>query len=305
MPKSKTESSATVPSLAPSSMAAILRWHFKLALTRTRLRAAMLAGRRPTVTYATYRTSSTSTHWALRRAVGGASIKAHTLLPSRLVHRSNERWFPETDRMIPLSSHIGDWAVSSEIVLPRRPANFVVVIRDPVAVAISGFAIGWQAWLPRELAGITWPDDGNAPAPILERLASAIFDEHFYWHLMPDWMDHDLRPALGWDWRSLPFPHDRGHATAVHGPWKILVLRSDVPDAQKAPVLAEFTGASGIEVRRDNTATDRAVPGLLAAAGRAARLRPERINELLDGEFARHFWSADQLQAMRSRWLGQ
>lgn len=64
--------------------AADVRLLAKVAVTRARLRLSALTGRVPVVTYATYRTASSSTHWALRRALGIRAIKAHALFPGRL-----------------------------------------------------------------------------------------------------------------------------------------------------------------------------------------------------------------------------
>lgn len=283
-----------------------LRLLSKVAVTRLRLRLCALAGRPPVVTYATYRTGSSSTHWAIRRALGMQAIKAHALFPGRLGMRESLDLHAVDGAAVPVSRHAGDWAVSRGVVLPRRPARFVILVRDPVAVAVSNYSVfsSGRTWLPEGLAGIDWPADGAVDAATLERLAAGLFDGAYHWRLMDRWFDEDVRPALGWDALAQPFDPEAGHVRHRHGPWDILLMRADLPDAAKSDALSRFLGVPGIEVRRENRSEDLGRSGLAAAVRRAVRLRPDAVRTLLDGPMARHFWTDAQRDAMRAKWLG-
>jgi hypothetical protein len=286
--------------------AADLRLLAKVAVTRARLRLCALTGRPPVVTYATYRTASSSTHWAIRRALGTRAIKAHALYPGRLGRRESLDLHAVDGAAVPVSRHAGDWAVSREIVLPCRAARFVILVRDPVAVAASHYSVfsSGRSWLPEGLATFDWPADGAAEPGTLARLAAGMFDGAFHWRLMDRWFDEDVQPALGWDALAQPFDREAGHAQHRHGPWDILLMRADLPDAAKSDVLSRFLGVPGIEVRRENRSEDLGRSGLSAAVRRAIRLRPDAVRTLLDGRMARHFWTDAQRDAMLAKWLG-
>ena len=280
-----------------------LRFRAKLALTVARLRSQRAAGRDPVVTYATYRTSSSAIHWAIRRAVGGRAIKAHALLPERLTMSAAVGGIPIGPFGVPANRHVGDWAVMQEVVQPRRPAHFVVVLRDPVAVAVSSFSVGYE-WLRPEFMRRDWSAPGACDAATLDELTRAFYDGRFNWRLMPAWMEGDFAPALGLDPYAVEFPRERGHVTVEHGPWRILLLRTDVPNATKGTALSEFLGIPGIEIRRENSTDERGRGGLAAAMRDAVRARPQELAELLDSRFTRHYWLPQEIQAMRTRWLG-
>ncbi len=279
-----------------------LRFRVKLALAQARLRAYRAIGRGPVVTYATYRTSSSAIHWAIRRAVGGRAIKAHALLPQRLTMAEAVGQQPVGVTAVPANRHVGDWAVSREVVVPRRAADFVIVVRDPLAVAVSSFSVGTE-WLPPELAAREWPQDGACDGATLEALAAAMFEGRFNWRLMPRWFEGDVRPALGWDALATPFPQQAGVLRTEHGPWRILLLRADVADDAKSQALGSFIGAPGIAIRRENSGDERGRSGIAAAVRRALARRPLAVQQLLDDRFTRHFWSPAQIEAMRRRWL--
>lgn len=269
----------------------------RYAVKRVRFGAAI--GPRPAVTYGTYRTSSTSIHHAIRSWRGGAAIKAHALAPQHLGNVLREATDPLIHGSgVPLSSHYGNFAVRHGIVDPGRAADVVLTIRDPIAVPASvlySFA-GW--WTPEVRAAIAGGEG-------LDEALGRNFFGRFPRNLMLDWLHHDVRAGLGWDWGAHPFDHERGWSSYEHGALRILVLRTDVADESKETALRAFLGLPGLRLDRSNSGLgfDKGRPAVADAVGRMIARQPEWVESVVSDHATRHFWGDRGAAAIRERWL--
>ena len=294
-----------------------LSFQAKLQVTLARFRAQMALGRAPVVTYATYRTSSTAVHRALRRALGGRTIKAHALAPAHLTSGLSAAQQRIAGSGVPLNRHVGDWVVNRLIVQPRRPAKFIILVRDPVAVAASSFAVG-DDWRDPSLAPFSFDRvdsadraertdrSDHAAAPSTDALAAlerVFYDGRFPWQIMARWFDEDVLPALGWDVYAQPFDRAAGVLRTQHGPWEILLLRADLADERKSAAIAQFTGLPVLDLRQENSARERGHSARAAAVRQAIARRPQAVAQLLDSRFTRHFWTDAEVAAMRAKWI--
>lgn len=283
----------------------IIRFRIKLAITQGRLRAQYAMGRVPVVTYSTLRTSSSAVHWALRRAVGWRAVKAHALLPQHLTMAPTTGAESVGQHGLPATRHVGDWAVMREVIAKGKPACFVIMVRDPVAVAISSFSmfsvLGRTMRSPAARA--RWDAAALQDEDKLQALATAAVDSQF-WNLMPHWVRHDVCNALKWNVLETPFPADQGVLEVERGPWRVLVMHSDLADEAKSSALSKFVRLPDIRVIRENSSQDRGRNELATAVKRAIRLKPHAVNSLLESPYTRHFFSPPQIAEMRARWLG-
>lgn len=283
-------------SLSEPNPSFLLRYLVK----RARFATPLLSGR-PAVTYACYRTASTAVHHAIRRAGLGVSVKAHMLAPGNMVGRVRERQsFAHAGRSIPKSCHVGDWAVRRGILEPGREADFVVLLRDPWAVAHSLFVL---AIAQRDTVFATPPRDAGERAQLVDRAEAILFGE-FPRDIMVRWIREDLRPALGWDPLAEPFDLDRGASGYEHGPWRIQLMRADIPDERKSDALRAFFRRPSISVAPKNAAlSHRHTRSEIADIAREAiARRPHEVAALLDDEVCRHFWSDRERGSMHARW---
>ncbi len=287
---------ASQPSLLANKPSFLLRYAIK------RLCFSMQAiGGRPAVTYAAYRTASTSIHHAIRRAGVGTAAKAHMLASHNLVPRVREREsFAHQDQGIPKSCHVGDWAVRLGILEPRREADFVIMVRDPWAVAHSIFVLSAASVYPEFLNPSS---DAHDRRQLVDRAEEIIFGR-FPSDLMIRWMREDVAVALGWDPLTSPFDADRGFESREHGPWRIQLLRTDISDARKSDALRMFFKRPAINVEPKNGALSFAHASTAVAeiARAAIARRPAAVAATIDGPFCRHFWSDTDRAAMLARW---
>lgn len=261
-------------------------WSFATRLAAKRVQFALVHARNgvPVVTYATWRTASTSVHHAIRASSRAASVKAHSL------HRANicdqRAKAPAFAAVARPRAHVGDLAVSRFILARNRRADWVVLVRDPLAMAMSCAAI--EVHRP-PCAGdpAHGVDDAIARAPI----------GGLDW-----WLEQDMRPALGWSVLDEPFDRERGWMETECPQGRMLVIRADVADAAKGEALSRFLGTR-VHVTPKNDARSGGRGVALAAITARLAAHPEVIAASLVQRSSRHFWHRDQLVALRARWL--
>ncbi len=269
----------------PSVLATARRtWSFasRLEAKRVQFACARIRGRLPVVTYATWRTASTSVHHAIRASSRTATVKAHSL------HRANiggERMSVLTAVCRP-STHVGDWAVHCHVLAVNRRADWVVLVRDPLAMAMSMAAIDIHR-SPASGDAAQRVDDAIVRAPV----------GGLDW-----WLEQDMRPALGWCALDEPFDRERGWTETECRHGRMLVIRADVPDDRKGEALSRFLGTR-VQVTPKNDARSGGRGGALAAIAARLSAHPGVIAASLAQRASRHFWHEEQLLALRSRWL--
>lgn len=269
----------------PAHLATARRsWSFatRLGAKRVQLACARIRGHLPVVTYATWRTASTSVHHAVRASSRHASVKAHSL------HRANiaGAGMSVLTAVSRPNTHVGDWAVHRFVLAAGRRADWVVLVRDPLAMAMSMAAMDIHR-SPASGDAAQRVDDAIVRAPV----------GGLDW-----WLEHDMRPALGWCALDEPFDRERGWTETESRHGRMLVMRADVPDERKGEVLSRFLGTR-VRVTPKNDARSGGRGGALAAIAARLVAHPEVIAASLAQGSARHFWNVDQLLALRSRWL--
>ncbi len=260
-----------------------------------------MLGGRPTVTYAAYRTASTSIHHAIRSASNSVTVKAHMLAPANMVASVGERHaFSDATANIPKSCHVGDWAVRLGIVEAGREADFVIPVRDPWSVAHSIFVLNAPTLDPCFKALTSDAASMAHATDVAERIIFGAFPRE----LMTRWIRDDAAPALNWNPLALPFDVERGASEYDIGPWRVQVLRTDLSDERKSDVLRAFLHRRTLTVKPKNSALsfgpERAA---IAQVGRAAiARRPDVVRALLDDEVCKHYWSDSDRERMGARW---
>lgn len=268
-----------------------MRHVWRLRKEMSRLQAGLAAGKHPVVVYSPQKTGSTAVATALERHPDVVLSKVHTLLPEHYWDGDLRRRVHE-DGSILIGSHYTE-AARRVFMVPRRAAQFVVTLREPVATNLSWFAFAaHRAWLRdkrRQLATL----DGQHLAEL--------FLERFPHQATAVWPTVEMGAALGFDPYSEPFPQERGWQRVKSGPWDVLILRADLPDAAKAEALQQFTGLRGLEVKRARESGE-GVDGIYARLKSAMHAHPEYVARMLDTRFATHYWSAEQRAAIAQRW---
>jgi hypothetical protein len=252
----------------------------------------------PVVTYATWRTASSSAHEAIRAAGAWPCVKAHGLQPDTrfLEYASAFRGRASLGRR-----HAGDEAVSGGVLRGGGRAKWVIMVRDPLAIAAS-LLVFESASHPARLrdalaarAAIDFGDHGDDLRALVARAPIEVLDR---------WFELDVLPSLGWSPLGEPFDVERGWSRSECRWGPVLTLRADIAEDAKGSALSEFLGRD-VQFRRSNSASAHGQDRLHHAIIATVAQDPDLIERSAALRSSRHFWSADGLARLRGRWLSK
>jgi hypothetical protein len=226
--------------------------------------------------------------------VGSSSIREslldHGVWPVHHVHRLNpdhidevrnhreQKGFRERDNIDGRGL-----VLHRQLVEPEHPAKFISVVRDPVSRNVSAF---FQNFVGRD------PEEWQNPAS-LKGFVDAFLEE--YNHDVPlTWFKREPAATLGIDVYAKPFPSERGHATFQNDPFELLVLRVGLPDSEKADVIQSFLRMKKFHIRRVNTGKSKSYAEKYQAFKREVELPELYLRQMLDSQYARHFYSPEE-----------
>ena len=174
----------------------------------------------------------------------------------------------------------------------RGPVRVITMVRDPVSANLSMFFQRFEQYAGRPFSEEFSVDD------ILE-----IFRTRYILSWPVTWFEKELRPRLGIDVFSQPFPHDRGYARFGRGDVELLVLRTECDDAVKERAVAEFLDLPGLRLIKSNVSENKAYAEHYRRFKERIRLPGDVLDPLLESRYARHFYTPEERAAVRSRWI--
>ncbi len=224
--------------------------------------------------------------------------------PSFHTHMLNPSVNPSLDPAQPagaegqaLPDHVRDARKLREEFIDRgRPIAVITPIREPIARNVAVFFAQLDGMLTGPGKGVD-PHDADQLYELFRR-------EHSH-HVPQRWLEQELNQPFGIDVFAEPFP-ETGVLELAADPHKILLLRSSIPDRRKAAALRHFLGA-GVSIPPEDPGAEKLVADRgLPVREFQRRLGRDRdyIDEMLDLPMARHFFTEQQREAIRSRWLG-
>ena len=235
---------------------------------------------------------SKSTYQAISRAVGDEAPVFHT----HYLGLAHLHAMASKPREVP--KHVADARVLIDRVFEGGPVHVVTLVRDPIARNVSTFL----AQLDTRLAG-----DEALQSKGPAELADAFTD--FHQHETPiEWGQEHLCGPLRFDVFGERFDTERRWKTyrspSRPGRRRLLVLRTEMSDADKARVISDFLELdTPIEIRRINTTEGKPLGDLLKRV--AAEISPseEYVEHLYSSEEVRHFFTDEELDELREKWL--
>jgi hypothetical protein len=257
--------------------------------------AAKALSRQAVVTYATWRTSSTSMHRGIRAAGAWPCLKAHALNVDPRFAEYSQRF---RDAVPAVRAHVGDVVARGALLVPGVRSRWVIVVRDPLAMAAS-ILVHQRSLHPPSIAAL----GRRAPASSYERFGDELeaMIERAPLELLDRWLDLDVLPSLGWSPLHHEFDVERGFTLGQSDFGEVLTIRADVDHSTKNEAISAFVHRA-VDVRNRNGIDELGGGGLFAAL--APRLQASRrVSELLSSlRSPAHFWSARQLEDIRRKW---
>lgn len=256
------------------------------------VRRAAAASDPPVLIYQMAKGASTTVLEALKRA-GLNAFQVHFINPEsarRLRASLRERGLS----LLRMDVDLIGQAIHRGIIRPGVEAKVINLVREPVGRNVSAYF---------QVLDTLWKTERAHEKISPERLIEG-FHEKFGHDRALNWFDDEFKPVLGVDVYEHEFPRDSRCLRLGRGPYDILLMRVDLDDRSKERHLSEFLGVEGIELRPANVGAQKPYAAAYREFLRALRLSEEYVDRMLGSRYARHFFTAEERRALRSKWLG-
>jgi hypothetical protein len=187
-----------------------------------------------------------------------------------------------------------DCILSYEEVLrsdPERPIKFIVGVRDPVERVIAGYF---------ETASSV--DEAALLSAPVEQIGEMVTEEFFragWIDFILNWFDHEFFREI--DVYSFAFDTSAGYSVIESDNTQIFLYRlEDLPQLEQP--LSQFVGLE-LRLRRVNAAAQKPYGALYRAALEHIRFAPSDVERAMGCQMTRHFYSEDEIERMRKRWV--
>lgn len=172
------------------------------------------------------------------------------------------------------------------------PLNIITLVREPIARNISAFFENL----------IIFQENGIALSPQSTRDLIGKF-QHAYPHQIPlKWFDTEFEPATGIDIYQFPFPIEKRQCSIEHNSHRVLVLRSDLPNPEKATAIEHAFKLPQLSIPQKNTAQNKPYADSYQKFLQTIQLPDAYIEEMLNSKYCKHFFSKDERSQISDRW---
>jgi hypothetical protein len=160
-----------------------------------------------------------------------------------------------------------------------EPKRLITAVREPVGRNLSAFM--------QNRGEMNWGKEQSA------FLAN-------YPHNRPlEWFDREILPATGIDVFAEPFPHEKGWQIISD---RLLIIRCEESDSTKETALSTFLGRP-VTLGRANVGSEKTYADDYERL-KCLPLPPDYIDRMLNSRYAAHFYSQEEREVLRCRWLG-
>lgn len=214
---------------------------------------------------------------------GRGCIDIHTLDRTRLLRQARRQI--EADTLI--NPHVATAMVwlRRGVREPER-CTYITAVRDPVERNLSAYFqnLDFQS-----------ADQGAVTRQFDHFIESYPHDVPVYW------FDSEFKRFLGIDVLTRPFDKQR---RVYREDQQLLVLRLDAAPGTMEAELSAVLGTR-VRMRQANIGADKGYAELYRAVKKIARYDSAHLDALYDTPFARAFWTDEELEDLRRRWLAR
>jgi hypothetical protein len=172
----------------------------------------------------------------------------------------------------------------------RREVRIITPVRDPIARNVSlFFHLLWVAGFSFERHSI-------------DELTGFFMDDMRH-QIALTWFERELEPALGIDMYAFPFHRDAGHTTIIANNITLLLYQSELPDHVKEHIIGDFVGLEQFRLLRRHDARGSAYAKTYRQFVQLVHLPRSYVEEMCNSRYARHFYSDDERERIRAKWL--
>jgi hypothetical protein len=175
--------------------------------------------------------------------------------------------------------------------------RFISMVRDPIAYNISRFFANAHRF--NDVSESEWPDAGDDaldPVDILIPRFLQRFDHDYVLQWFDSW-----REAPGIDVQAHSFP-DRGFTTIENETTDVLIIRTEISDAEKERAVCNFLGLQSFSLRRANVGAKNPYSESYERFKQEFVAPDWYIEKMYNNSFFRHFYTQTHWEHFVDRW---
>lgn len=185
---------------------------------------------------------------------------------------------------------------------PSGRWKVISMVRDPIARNVSAFFEAFNIYFSREAARA---DDPTMASLDVERLHTLFLDEFGETrHRVPlEWFGSHMEPVFGIDVYREAFDRDAGYQIYSGPTSDLLLLRTEDMRSCLNLALERFLGITLPPFESSNVSAEKQYAGAFDDFARHLPLPSAYLDRMYQSRYARHFYTAEELDGFRSRWM--
>lgn len=178
------------------------------------------------------------------------------------------------------------WTISE-----NRPLIIISFTREPIGRNVSAFFQNFE----RE-TGVPYDRANFSPEEL-----KAIFLSHYPHETPLLWFDKQIKVNLGIDVYATPFPKC-GYATYSHRNIRLLVMRAEIADNEKANLIRDFLGLTEFQLVNTNIGEEKDYGLTYRDFKSMVKLPSDYIAKMCESKYFSHFYGQEAIDAARMKW---
>jgi hypothetical protein len=178
-------------------------------------------------------------------------------------------------------------------VLKRQPVKIISLTREPVIRNISAFFQNFEY-----ITGTPYSDSAFQ----VEQIKKEFLENKIMNHNIPlTWFDDNLLKYYGIDVYEKPFP-ESGWEILKQGNAEVLLMKAEISNDLKASLVKKFLDCNDFVLFEHNTGEGKEYATAYKKFKTEVKLPKEYLDQMLNSRYARHFYSAKEIESSRKKW---
>lgn len=264
------------------------RYHLRGNWQYWQAKKALLRAETPIVIYTMGKVGSLSLYHSLKKQIQNPVFHVHSLKKERIEWEyqtcREKGWWPD-------SKSPGDLIYQHKI-LTKQPVHFITAVREPIERNVSAF---FEVF--RYYNGVDVADYKGSTKGLQEQFLKSLPHE-----LPLNWLDEELKTCLNIDVYQTPFDHEQKYQFYQKEQLNLLLLRVDLPDAEKEKQVQNFLGISSFKLHNQNIGADKDYALFYQKFKTEIILPKSYLEKLLESPYCQHFYSPAERKAQYLKW---
>lgn len=181
----------------------------------------------------------------------------------------------------------------TSLIAKNTPSKYISLVREPINRNISAFFQNYHFFTQENF-------NPNQTFP-LEQLSNLFLTQ--YSHNVPlEWFDKEIKETLGIDVYEYNFPYQEGILTIKNNNFELLIIKCEIDDQSKEKAISEFLGINDFKIQRTNVSGSKNYGEVYRKLIKEIKLPSEYIEKMCNSKYMTHFYSVEEIKAMREKW---